>query len=462
MRLRLMPLMGGTPRPFLPDGAGTVVWSPDRSRLAFFTVANGDPIFVADGTGGNPRRIFVGKSGDDHNHFPAWSPDGQWIYFVHGRQSVSEYDLWRVPSKGGAGERLTHRNTDVRYVTPIDSRTVLFVAPDESNAGPWLWALDVERKIARRVSTGLEQYTSLAASADGRRLVASVATPSVGLWSVPILDRPAGNADATPYAVPAVRARAPRFAGRSAMYFLSSRGAGDDLWRVQDGEAQEIWKGADGGLIEPPSVSPNGDWIAVTLGKRSGLTLVSADGAVHHALAERLTARGTSAWSPDATSIVVGGEDDQGPGLFRIQVNDGIATRLLRAEAYDPVWSPDGGLIVYTLDREGRLGLRAMRPDGQAVDLPPEVATPRVAARAHRRMATTRFLPDGSGFVFMKGPTGAEDFWLFDRSSNTARVIASVSKPSSIGTFDVTPDGARLVFDRVEDRSNLVLIDRRR
>jgi hypothetical protein len=85
-----------------------------------------------------------------------------------------------------------------------------------------------------------------------------------------------------------------------------------------------------------------------------------------------------------------------------------------------------------------------------------------VAARETDGLASTRFLPGGRGFVFMKGPPGAEDFWLSDRSTNTTRMIASVSKPASIGTFDVTPDGTRLVFDRVEERSNLVLIERRR
>ena len=41
------------------------------------------------------------------------------------------------------------------------------------------------------MSLGLEQYTAVAASADGRRLVASVVNSTVNLWSVPILDRAA-------------------------------------------------------------------------------------------------------------------------------------------------------------------------------------------------------------------------------------------------------------------------------
>jgi dipeptidyl aminopeptidase/acylaminoacyl peptidase len=375
--------------------------------------------------------------------------------------------VWRIPSAGGTPERLTELKTNVRYVTPIDSRTVLFVAPDEHRSGPWLWALDVARRTVRRVTVGLERYLSVSASADGRRLVASVATPTAGLSSVPLLDRLAGDADVKPYPVPAVRALAPRFAG-SSMYYLSSRGGADGLWRLQNGNAEEIWKGDDGALFEAPAVSPRGDWIAVMLRKQNGLqlTLVSADGAVHRAVGERLAARGTPAWSPDGQRIVVGGapenDDRKQPGLFALEITDGTLTRLVSGEAYDPVWSPDGRLIVYTADHQGGTSRRAMRPDGRAVALPAVDALPNAAIRARRRLASTRFLPDGRGFVFMQGPPGVQDFWLMDFATNTARMIARLSNPGSITTFDITPDGKRIVFDRVEERSNLVLIDRGR
>src|SRR6185503_16161634 len=96
--------------------------------------------------------------------------------------------------------------------------------------------------------------TSVESTADGRRLVVTVANPTANLWSFPLLNRPAEEGDIKPYSMPNVRAFAPRF-GRTSLFFLSSRGGGDGLWRADDGQAVEIWKGADGALLEAPAVS---------------------------------------------------------------------------------------------------------------------------------------------------------------------------------------------------------------
>src|SRR5262249_46833185 len=159
----------------------------------------------------------------------------------------------------------------------IDSRTVLYVAPDDEGLGPWLWALDVERKVTRRVLPGLERYVSIAANANGRKLIASVSTSTATLWSVPILDRLVEERDVRPYQLGSSRALAPRFGG-SSLFYLSSSGAGDGLWRVQAGSAQagtpvEVWKDSDGPVLEAPAVSPQGDWAAIVVRRDGKLRL---------------------------------------------------------------------------------------------------------------------------------------------------------------------------------------------
>jgi serine/threonine protein kinase/Tol biopolymer transport system component len=453
-RLMLLPLTGGTPRTFLSEHTVNVAWSHDGTQLVYFTYDDGDALFVADRTGGNARQILISNKGD-HNHFPAWSPDGQWIYYAHSIQAIAEFDVWRIPSSGGTPERLTEQPSDVRYVTPIDARTVLFVAPGLDRAGPWLWALDVTRKVTHRVSIGLERYLSVAASNDGRRLVATVAQPTSSLWSVPILDRPAEERDVAPYPTPTVRASAPRF-GRASLFYLSSSGPGDGLWRLQDGKAVEIWKGSDQALFDSPSVSPPGDRVAVVLGKqgRLQLTLISAEGADHHSFAESIDVRGTSAWSPDAKWIVTGGNDAQGSGLFKIPVAGGAPVRLVTGTAFDPVWSPDGNLIVYTGWPNASAPLLAVRPDGTPVTLPAIRIPSGGGGRA-------RFLPSGKGLVYMKGTSsaGAQDFWLLDLATNKSRQITKLSNAATMNTFDIAPGGEQIVFDRVRENSDIRLID---
>ncbi|MGB8537971.1 MAG: protein kinase, partial [Acidobacteriaceae bacterium] len=165
-RLRLLPLVGGAPHNFLDEHAAEVAWSPDGARLVYHTFEPGDSVFVADHNGANERQIMKSAPGL-HNHYQVWSKDGKWIYFVHGRPSTREMDMWRISPEGGAPEQLTRLNTDIAYPAPIDERTVLFIAHDENGGGPWLWTFDVEKRTSHRVALGLEQFTAVAATADG-------------------------------------------------------------------------------------------------------------------------------------------------------------------------------------------------------------------------------------------------------------------------------------------------------
>jgi Tol biopolymer transport system component len=452
MRLRLMPLTGGTLRNFLGEETANLAWSPDGERIVYHTFGKGDPMFVADSTGANARRIFGDRPGL-HNHFPTWSPDGRWIYFVHGTPATKEMDLWRIDPNGGNPARLTQRNTDIAYPTPVGNRTLFYVARDGDGSGPWLWAFDLKSRDSRRASVGLEQYTSVQASADGRKLVATISNPVAGLWSVPILDRIAEERHVKPFTVPNVRALAPRFSG-SSLFYLSSLGAGDGLWRVRNGETTEIWKGADGALLETPAVSPDGSRVAIVL-RRSGkgqLHVLSADGAELQSIAEGIVAQGSSCWSPDARWIVTGGSDASGPGLFKIPLEGGSPVRLVSGPALNPVWSPDGSLIVYAGTNVSTFApLLAVRPDGTSVELP-HISLRRLGEHV-------RFSPDGKSLIYMQGLLASQDFWLLDLASMKSRPLTKLQNRATMRTFDVTSDGKQIVFDRLRENSQVVIID---
>jgi len=452
MRLRLMPLTGGTLRNFLGEEAVNLAWSPDGERVVYHTFGSGDPIFVADRDGANARRIFGDQPGV-HNHFPTWSPDGRWIYFVHGTPATKEMDLWRIDPSGRNPERLTQRNTDVAYPTPVGNRTVFYVARDGDGSGPWLWAFDLKRKDSRRASFGLEEYTSVEASADGRKLVATISNPVAGLWSVPILNRLAEEQDVKPFTVPTVRALAPRFGGAS-LFYLSSLGTGDGLWHLRDGQVTEVWKGADSALLETPAVSRDGGRVAIVL-RRSGkrqLHVLSADGAQLQPIAEGIDVQGTSCWSPDGKWIVTGGSGANGPGLFKIPLDGGPAVRVVAGSALNPVWSPDGSLIVYAGTNVRTFApLLAVHPDGTSVELP-KISVRRLGERV-------RFLSDGKSLIYMQGLLASQDFWLLDLASMKSRPLTRLENRATMRTFDITSDGKQIVFDRLRENSHVVMID---
>ena len=114
------------------------------------------------------------------------------------------------------------------------------------------------------------------------------------------------------------------------------------------------------------------------------------------------------------------------------------------------MWSPKGDLIVFAgRSLIGQVALQAVRPDGTHVDLPEVWVRP----------GGYRFLPDGSGLVYLPS-IHATDFWRLDFAAGTTRVITHLGREGGLKTFDITADGKYVVFDRSEENSDIVLIER--
>ena len=50
-------------------------------------------------------------------------------------------------------------------------------------------------------------------------------------------------------------------------------------------------------------------------------------------------------------------------------------------------------------------------------------------------------------------------YWMFDLDTNTTRELTHIGEPGRLRTFDITPDGRYIVFDRSRENSDIVLID---
>jgi Tol biopolymer transport system component len=453
-----VPTMGGPLRPYLKgisEAVSEIDFSHDGKRIVHHPPTEGDPLFVTEADENVGRQIFVGRPGF-HNHFPVWSHDDAFIYFVHGQaldgQVLDRSDVWRIGSTGGTPEQLTFHNSRVTFPTLLDNRTLLYLATDEDGSGPWIYAIDVDRRVPHRIFTGVEQYRSLAASSDGRRLVATVARSTVRLWRVPIADRVMEEADATPVSLPTTNGLSPRI-GRGYTVYRASKAGPDGVWKLADGgAAAELWNGRDGRAIAGPAIAPDGRLAFVVQRRERQLYVMNADGTGARRIASELEVRGAPAWSPDGQWLAIAAVGRDGdPHLFKVPVGGGAPVPLVAEYSTDPIWSPSGQFLVYSGPDVGTtFDVKAVTADGVPRQLPKLTLT-----RGARRMA---FLGEDA-LVIMKGDVSHKEFWLVDLRIGRERQLTKLGRAFAIGDFDISPDGREIIFDRAREESDIVLFD---
>lgn len=458
-----VPTLGGQPSPYL-QGVAEFDWSPDGSRLAYHTAGPGDPLFVSGGDsgrdsagtpGGNrrpgTRPIFVAPAGL-HSHFPLWSPDARFVYFVHG-SLPDKLDIWRIHAAGGIPERITSHNARVTYPVLLDRRTLMYLANDSDGSGPWLYSMDVERRIPHRLTSGLDRYTSLAASADGRRLVATAAMPNTTLWRLQIADSPAKAPAPAPIPLTTGTGFSPRM-GPNWFLYVSATDTGESIWKLSNGTSNELWRGEGARVIGGPAISPDGRYIAFSVSQH-GQTLLyamQADGTNARIIADSLNLRGDPAWAPDGQSITTAAVDHGVPHLFRVPIDGRAPTVFVREYSLDPVWTSDGQSVVYSgADIGTTFSLKAATREGAAHPLQPLELT-----RGARRLV---FLPGGRSLVLLRGEIQHKNLWSVDLETGAERQLTNLPSDFDIRDFDISPDGREVVLERVQERSDVVMLD---
>jgi dipeptidyl aminopeptidase/acylaminoacyl peptidase len=388
-----------------------------------------------------------------HCHFPLWSLDAAFIFFVRG-VPPDDWDVWRIRPSGAGLERLTTHNSRVAYPVMLDRRTLLYLATDADGSGPWMYALDVERRITRRISSGLESYTSLGASADGARLVATIANAHASVWRMSLTeDRTGAPAASTPSLVLA-NGVTPRL-GTDGILYVSRRGERQGIWSLAHGTTREVWSSAHARIVGGPSLAPDGQHVAFSVeeGDRTVLYAMDDDGSHVRVLAGSLALRGNPGWAPDGRSVVVAVVRDGEPRLTRIFLNGDAPLPLVSEYSIDPVWSPDGRFLVYSgADVGTTFPLRAAAADGRPFPLPTVMLT-----RGARRVA---FFRDSQTLVILSGEIVHKDLSLLDLRTGAQRILATLPADFVIHDFDISANGSEIVFDRTQVNSDLALIER--
>ena len=446
-----VPTLGGQPRPYL-EGVAEFDWSHDGSRLTYHTPGPGDPLFVSDGSRrleGPP--IFTAPAGL-HCHFPLWAPDSGYIYFVQGALP-DKLDIWRIRPTGGAPERITSHSGRVTHPVLLDRRTLMYLASDPDGSGPWLYSVDAERRVPHKLSSGLDRYTSLAASADGRRLVVTQASPRRTLWRLRLADSAAEASAATRISLTTGTGSSPRM-GSGYLLYVSATGTSESIWKLANGTGTELWSGVGARVFGGPAISPDGRFIAFSVlqHEQKLLYVMQADGTNARIVTDSLDLQGGPAWAPDGQSITSAAEEHGVPHLFRIPVDGRAPARFVQEYSVDPAWAPDGHFVVYSGPDIGTtFSVKGVTSEAAQQRLPTLTLT-----RGARHLT---FLPRGRALLFLQGEIQHKNLWLMDLESGAKRQLTNLAPDFDIRDFDISPDGREVVLERVQERSDVVLMD---
>ena len=257
--------------------------------------------------------------------------------------------------------------------------------------------MDVERRIPHRLTSGFDRYTSLAASADGRRLVATRATPNGTLWRLRIADSPAVISEANRAPLTTSTGSSPRL-GPNYLLYVSATGTGETIWKLANGASTELWRGEGAQVIGGPAISADGGNVAFSV-RQHGQTLLyvmQSDGTNARTLGSSLDLQGDPAWAPDGKSITSAADDHGVTHLLRVPVDGGPPAAFVQDYSIDPAWAPDGRFVVYSGPDIGTtFSVKAVTAEAAPYTIPALTLT-----RGARHLA---FLPGGRALVLLRG-----------------------------------------------------------
>jgi len=218
----------------------------------------------------------------------------------------------------------------------------------------------------------------------------------------------------------------------------------------------EVWRASSGAVIAAPGVASSGALaFGVRRNGRTTLHVASADGTGARPMAEHLDLRGSPSWSPDGRSVAVAADAGKGPHIYRVPIVGGAPEQLTEHVASNALWSRDGETILFD-DRAVGGAIFPVR--GVRLDKSP-MTLPEFSNRGD--WEGFRFTPDGN-VVYLQGDFRYQDFWLANLTTGEKRQLTKLKTGYSVRSFDISPDGREILFDRVQENSDIVLIDLQR
>lgn len=427
------PLLGNPGPAWTPDGAFLIV--ADRNRQD----ATGGLFRVAlDGT----KMRLTSTRGEDHDLYPAVSPDGKTLAFVryssHGRG-----ELYTMPIFGGNPIRLTSdRKTICGIAWERDGKSLVF----SSNRGGsfQLWRQNLDSQPPQELTTNSSSASEPALSRRGDWLMYVELAENWNIWRAPL----EGYRIGAPQKLLTSSGRNydPRYSpdGKK-IAFVSDRSGTMQIWSANsDGSLPVQLTNLPDSWIGGLAWSPDGVWIAFDWRPQdhSSIFLIPSSGGPPKAVEKNTYEERMPAWSHDGRSLYFNSVREGGMAIWELPLAGGEPRRVSDYGMFAVSVNADG---IYYSSRAGQIWRAGPHGENPA-ELPEPV----------QAMPVMSWWLRGSDLYFTQRDGSNPDGYQFLRESGGRIVVLGRSTQRLVANapdITVAPDGKWLLFAQ-EDVSN--------
>jgi tricorn protease len=419
-----------------------------QGRIAFTHMAD---IWLVDENGRNLQRLTAHAARDIN---PRFSPDGKWIAFSSDRNG--NLDVFVVPVQGGLPRQLTFHSADDTTLgwTP-DSKAVLFSAQRNEDFLARLYTVNVETAAERNAGPDFGLAGSY--SPDGKRLAFNRKGQSY--WRK--YYRGSYQTDVTVMDIAARKFTDltdfngmdswPMWGRDGFIYFVSDRDGGGltNIWRVSEkgGKAEKVTQFTSGD-VRFPSISADGKvivfehdfsaWKLDVASRKASPVKVQLAAETQESLTEVRSYNSRAddfSLAPNSRRIVFSTHGE----IFTAPVDEGDLRQLTDdpARDRDPLWSPDGKLVVYVSDRSGREEIWVV---------PAEGGEARKLTDLDTLKTSMRWSPDSKEIAF----TTSDSKLMKAAAAGGAAVELASSRYGNLSSPVWSPDGKWIAFSRAD------------
>jgi Tol biopolymer transport system component/predicted Ser/Thr protein kinase len=354
-------------------------WSPDSRTLAFHSdQAGNSDIWVSQL--GSAQSVNRTADSPARDMYPRWSPDGQWISFYSEREGGGWYIM---PGVGGTARKIASLPKGEYSPCPAewspDSAQVAYALGQYT--APWIEILTLADRVSRKLPLPAQPFNNvvpdLSWSPDGRWIAHARALNSSGSATAELWLTRVDDGESFQLTDGTRRDWRPTWSADSRnLFFVSNRGAADDLWRFfigSDGQPQGAPQQVTVGIeMSRAMVSPDGRKLAYSKGR-----------AIQNVFRAPLLPDRPATWT-DTTQlthdeaayegidlardgrIIVSTNRSGNWDLWTMSLDGGDMRRITTGPEHDssPRWSPDGRQVVFYTSQPGHREVWVMPVDG--------------------------------------------------------------------------------------------------